>query len=69
MDLKVMLRLQKGHRFILCMIDEVTNYFVTVPTNQFRSEEIGQALIEKVIPNTACQTTQLWTLTVHLCLH
>ena len=31
MDLKVMPRLQKGHRFILCIIDEVTNYFITAP--------------------------------------
>ena len=31
MDLKVMPRSQKGHRYILCIIDEVTNYLVTVP--------------------------------------
>ena len=31
MDLKVMLRSQKGHQFILCIIDEVTNYLVTAP--------------------------------------
>ena len=31
MDLKVMPRLHKGHRNILCIIDEVTNYMVTVP--------------------------------------
>ena len=49
MDLKVMPRLQKGHRFILCIIDEVTNYLITVPICQAKSEEIGEALIKNVI--------------------
>ena len=49
MDLKVMPRLHKGHRYILCIIDEVTNYLVTVPIFQARSEEIGEALIENII--------------------
>ena len=49
MDLKVMPRSEKGHRYILCIIDEVTNYLVTVPIFQARSEEIGEALIESVI--------------------
>ena len=40
MDLKVMPRSHKGHRYILCIIDEVTNYLVTVPIFQARSEEI-----------------------------
>ena len=31
MDLKVMPRSQKGHKFILCIIDEMTNYLITVP--------------------------------------
>ena len=31
MDLKVMSRSQKGHKFILCIIDEMTNYLITVP--------------------------------------
>ena len=30
MDLKVMPRSQKGHKFILCIIDEMTNYLITV---------------------------------------
>ena len=42
-------RSHKGHRYILCIIDEVTNYLVTVPIFQARSEEIGEALIENVI--------------------
>ena len=48
-DLKVMPRSQKGHIYILCIIDEVTNYLVTVPISQARSEEVGEALIENVI--------------------
>ena len=31
MDLKVMPRSQKGHTFILCIIDEMMNYLITVP--------------------------------------
>ena len=31
MDLKVMPRSQKGHKFILCIIDEMMNYLITVP--------------------------------------
>ena len=39
----------KGHKFILCIIDEVTNYLITVTIHHFKSEEIGDALIENVI--------------------
>ena len=42
-------RLYKGHKYILCIIDKVTNYLITVPIFQARSEEIGEALIENVI--------------------
>ena len=49
MDLKVMPRSHKGHKFILCIIDEVTNYLIMVPIFQARSEEIGEALIENII--------------------
>ena len=49
MDLKVIPRSHKGHKYILCIIDEVTNYLITVPVFQARSEEIGEALIENVI--------------------
>ena len=42
-------RLHKGHKFILCIIDEVTNYLITVPIYQAKSEEIGEVLIENVI--------------------
>ena len=40
MDLKVMPRLQKGHQCILCVIDEMTNYLITTPLHQARSEEV-----------------------------
>ena len=49
MDLKVRPRSHKGHKFILCIIDEVTNYLITVPIFQAKSEEIGEALIENII--------------------
>ena len=49
MDLKVMPRSQKGHQYILCIIDEVINYLITMPLYQARSEDIGEALIEHVI--------------------
>ena len=42
-------RSHKGHTFILCIIDEVTNYLITVPVYQAISEEIGEALIDSVI--------------------
>ena len=49
MDLKVMSRLQKGHWYIICVIDEMTNYLITAPLYQARSEEVGEAVIENVI--------------------
>ena len=49
MDLKVMPRLHKAHRYILCKIEEVTNILITVPIFQARSEEIGAALLENFI--------------------
>ena len=42
-------RSHKGHKFILFIIDEVTNYLITVPICQARSEEKGEALIDNVI--------------------
>ena len=49
MDLKVMPRSYKGNKFILCIIDEVTNYLITVPIHHSRSEEIGDTLIDNII--------------------
>ena len=37
------------HKFILCSIDKMTNYLITVPIYHSRSEEVGEALIEHVI--------------------
>ena len=45
----------KGHKFILCIIDEVMNYLITVPIHQSRSEEIGDALTENVITTHGVQ--------------
>ena len=39
----------KGHKFILCIIDEVKNYLITVPIYHARSEEVEEALIEHII--------------------
>ena len=49
MDLKVMPRSQKRHQYILCIKDGVTNYLVTTPLYQARSEEVREVLIESVI--------------------
>ena len=49
MDLKVMPRSQKGHWYILYVIDKMTNYLITTPLCQARSEEVGEALIENII--------------------
>ena len=49
MDMKVMPRSYKGHKYILCIIDEVTNYLITIPIHQAKSEEIEGAPIENVI--------------------
>ena len=49
MDLKVMPRSQKGYKFILFPIDEMTNYLIMLPIYHSRSEEVGEALIEHVI--------------------
>ena len=49
MDLKAMPRSNKGHKYILCIIDEVTNYLIMVPIYQYKAEEIGDALIEHIV--------------------
>ena len=49
MDLKVMPSSHKGHKYILCIIDEVTNFLITVPIFHAKSEEVGEALLEHVI--------------------
>ena len=47
-DLKVMPRSCKGDRYILCVIDEVTNYIITAPVKQAKLQEVGEALINNV---------------------
>ena len=42
-------RSQKGHKYVLCVIDEVTNFLITVPIFQAGSEEVGEVLLEHVI--------------------
>ena len=42
-------RSSKGHKFILCIIDKVTNYLIMVPMYQLKAEEVGETLIEHVI--------------------
>ena len=49
MDIKVMPKSNKGHKFILCAIDEVTNYLITILLYQAKSKEVREALIENVI--------------------
>ena len=49
MNLKVMPKLSKGPKFILCIIDKVTNYLITIPVHQSKAEEINEALIEHII--------------------
>ena len=49
MDLKVMPWSRHGHKIILCIIDEVTNYLIMVPIYQLKTEEIGEALIEHIV--------------------
>ena len=48
MDLKVMLKSYKGDTYIWCVIDEVTNYIITAPVKQAKSEEVGKILINSV---------------------
>ena len=45
-DLKAMPRSYKGNNFISVVINEVTNFIVTTPIHQSRSEEIGDVLLE-----------------------
>ena len=45
-DLKVMPRLYKGHKFILKAISEVTRSIVTIPIHQSRCEVRGDVLRE-----------------------
>ena len=39
----------RGDRYILCVIDEVTNYIITAPVKQAKSEEVGEILINSFL--------------------
>ena len=39
----------KEHRFIMCVIDERTDYLITIPIYHARTEEIGDVLIDNVM--------------------
>ena len=39
----------KGHKFILCIIDEVTNNLITVLIYKSKVEGIGDAFIEHIV--------------------
>ena len=60
-------RLYKSHKFILCIIDEVTHYLITVPIHQSRSEKIGVPLIEKCYLKILC--TKLHNNGPRQCIH
>ena len=47
--LRLCLNLTKDINLFLCIIDEVTNYLITVPLYQANSKEVREALIENVI--------------------
>ena len=69
MDLKEMPRSHKGYKYILCIIDEVTNYLITVPIQQARSEEIGEALIDNIITKYCILEYIIMDKIAHSCLH
>ena len=48
MDVKIMPRLHQGHGYILCIIDEVTNFLVTVPIFQAKSELLQHVITKKL---------------------
>ena len=69
MDLKVMPKSYKGHKLILCIIDEVLKYMITVPIYKSKSEKIGDALIDNVISNYCIPDYIIMIKTVHSCHH
>ena len=44
-----MARSYRGQKYILWIINEVTNYLITVPIHQAKSDEVAEAHIENVI--------------------
>ena len=48
-------RSNKGHKYILCIIDNVTNYLITLSMLQSKPEGIDDALLENVITKYCVQ--------------
>ena len=69
MDLKVMSRSYRGHKYILCIIDEVTNYLIRIPIHQAKSEEIGDALIENIITKYCIPKYVIMDQDIHVFFH
>ena len=66
MDLKVMPRSQKGYRFILCIIDEMPNYLITVPI-YYLPYKIRRSR-RSFNRSTVLLIALSWIKIVHLCL-
>ena len=49
MDLKIMPKSYRVHKYILCIIAELANCLITVPIHQSQSKEVGEVLIENFI--------------------
>ena len=49
MDIKVMPKSNKRHKFVLYITDEVTYYLITTPLYQAKSKEVREVLIENII--------------------
>ena len=47
-------RSYRGHKYVLCVIDEVMNYLIMVPIYQSKSEETGDGLIETCYNKELC---------------
>ena len=62
-------RSHKGHKFILCISDEVTKYLITVLIYQAKSEEIGEALTEDVTTKYCIPEYIIMDQDSALCLH
>ena len=64
-----MTRLIKGHKYILCIIDEITNYLITLPIYQLKSGETGDALIEHIATKYCVLDYIIMDKILHLCPH
>ena len=58
----------RGHKYILCITDEVIDYLITIHTHQAKSDEVGDALIENAITKYCIPEYIIMYKTVHSCL-